>query len=288
MELPQGILVGHWSDEVGRTGCTVVLAPEGAVSGVDVRGAAPATLGTETLQPGRLVERAHAVLLTGGSAFGLDAAGGVMSYLEEHRIGYEMAGIRVPIVAGAVIFDLLVGDAAARPDRAAGYDACHAATRTPADGAVGAGTGATVAKAGDRSETRPGGVGIATAQTGGAGVGAVMVSNSVGGIWDDERLEWVAPLTAFGPGPGLQPGTNTAIGVVVTDARLTKEQANRLATVAHDGIARAIRPAHTMYDGDAIFCLATGTVEAPYDAVEVLAAQTVARAIADGVREAQR
>src|SRR5437763_941251 len=170
MELPHGISVGHWSDSVGRTGCTVVLAPEGAVSGVDVRGAAPATLGTETLRPGHLVERAHAVLLTGGSAFGLDAAGGVMRYLEEHEIGYEMAGIRVPIVAGAVIFDLFVGDAGARPDRGAGYEACRAATRTPLTGAVGAGTGATVAKAGDRSETRPGAVGIASARIGGASV----------------------------------------------------------------------------------------------------------------------
>ena len=159
MRLPQGISVGHWSDPVGRTGCTVVLAPDSAVSGVDVRGAAPATLGTDALAPGHLVERAHAVLLTGGSAFGLAAAAGVMRYLEEHRIGFELAGILVPIVAGAVIFDLFVGDPAARPDSIAGYEACRAAGPDPTDGAVGAGTGATVAKAGDRSETRPGGVG---------------------------------------------------------------------------------------------------------------------------------
>jgi L-aminopeptidase/D-esterase-like protein len=287
MQLPDGITVGHWSDPVGRTGCTVVLAPDGAMSGVDVRGAAPATLGTESLAPGHLVERAHAVLLTGGSAFGLAAAAGVMRYLEEHEVGFEFAGVRVPMVAGAVIFDLFVGDPTARPDAVAGYEACDAASRSPEIGAVGAGTGATVAKAGDRSETRPGGVGIATTRVGDAHVTAVMVSNSVGGIWDDERHEWVAPLAVWTGAGSLRPGTNTAIGVVATDARLTKEQANRAATVAHDGIARAIRPSHTMYDGDAIFCLATGVVDAPYDAVEVAGAQVVARAVADGVRAAQ-
>ena len=287
MQLPRGIEIGHWSDPVGRTGCSVVLARDGAVSGVDVRGAAPATLGTEALGPGHLVERAHAVLMTGGSAFGLAAAAGVMRYLDEHEIGYEIAGVRVPIVAGAVIFDLFEGDSRARPDAAAGYEACRAASAAPQDGAVGAGTGATVAKAGDRSETRPGGVGIVTAPVGDARLAALMVSNSVGGIWDDERHEWIAPLSAWDTAHGLQPGTNTAIGVVATDARLSKEQANRLATVAHDGIARAIRPSHTMYDGDAIFCLATGTADAPYDAVEVVAAQVVARAIASGVRAAQ-
>jgi len=288
MQLPRGISIGHWTDPVGRTGCTVVLAPDGAVSGVDVRGAAPATLGTETLGAGRLVERAHGVLLTGGSAFGLDAAGGVMRYLEEHGIGYEMAQVRVPIVAAAVIFDLFVGDPAARPDAAAGYGACEAAAAgEPVLGAVGAGTGASVAKGGDRSQTKPGGVGVVTAPAGDALVSAVVVSNSVGGIWDDERHEWVAPLTVWGACSGLLPGANTVIGVVATDARLTKEQANRVATVAHDGIARAVRPAHTMYDGDVIFCLATGATDAPYDAVEVIAAEVVAKAIALGVRLAQ-
>ncbi len=284
MTLPRGFAVGHWSDHVGRTGCTVVLAPGGAIGGVDVRGAAPATLGTDTLRPGNLVEGVHAVLLTGGSAFGLDAAGGVMRYLEEHEIGFQFGQARVPIVAGAVIFDLPVGDPAARPDRDAGYAACAAATDTPAVGAVGAGTGATVAKGGNASHVRPGGVGIAGTKIGGATVTAVMVVNSVGGIWDDERHQWVAELTDWDHASGLVPGANTAIGVVLTDADLTKVQATRMATVAHDGIARAIRPSHTMYDGDAIFCLADGTASAPYDAIEVAAVELVARAIADGVR----
>jgi L-aminopeptidase/D-esterase-like protein len=262
----------------------VVLAPEGAVGGVDVRGAAPGTLGTDALRPGTLVDRVHAILLTGGSAFGLEAAGGVMRYLEEHEVGYELASVRVPIVAGAVIFDLPTGDPHARPDRDAGYAACAVASAHPEVGAVGAGTGATVAKGGDGSQLRPGGLGLASAKAHRAMVAAVMVVNSVGGIWDDERHEWVAELTVWDRASALVPGTNTTIGVLATDATLTKEQANRLATVAHDGLARAIRPAHTMYDGDTIFCLATGAVEAPYDAVEAVAAEVVSRAIVDGVR----
>ncbi len=303
--LPGGVSAGHWTDPVGRTGCTVVLVPDGGVAGVDVRGAAPGTLGTDVLRPGMLVERAHAILLTGGSAFGLDAAGGVMRYLEERGLGHSLGPVRVPIVAGAVIFDLLTGDARARPDGAAGYAACQVATSHPGDGAVGAGTGATVAKA-SGGPPRPGGLGIASAPAGGATVAAIMVANSVGGIWDDERHDWVAPLAPgprtpppgprtppSAPGPPTVPpvpGANTTIGVVVTDAQLSKEQANRVATVAHDGIARAVRPAHTRYDGDTVFCLATGTAATPPDVadlIEVVAAEVVARAIAAGVRAAQ-
>lgn len=284
--LPDGVLAGHWSDSVGRTGCTVVLAPAGAVGGVDVRGAAPGTLGTDALAPGMLIQHLHGVLLTGGSAFGLSAAGGVMRFLEEQGFGYELASVRVPILAGAVIFDLPNGDPKARPGPDAGYAACQAATRTPQVGAVGAGTGATVAKGGDGSQVRPGGVGIAVGKAGGASVAALMVVNSVGGIFDQERQEWVAPLSAWDRASNLVPGANTTIGVVVSDAKLSKEQANRIATVAHDGIARAIRPSHTMYDGDTIFCMATGAVAAPYDAVEALAADLVGSAIVDGVRSA--
>jgi L-aminopeptidase/D-esterase-like protein len=285
--LPQGFTVGHWTDTTGRTGCTVVLAPDGAVGGVDVRGGAPGTLCTDALRPGTLIERGHAVLLTGGSVFGLDAAAGVLRYLDERGVGFPIGPILVPGVSGAVIFDLLIGDPKARPNAAAGYAACEAATREPEIGAVGAGTGGTVAKAGDASQAQPGGVGIASARADRATVAAVMVANSVGGIWDDERSDWVAPLTRWDRATNLLPGANTTIGAVVTDAQLTKEQANRVATIAHDGIARAVRPAHTMYDGDTIFCLATGTVAAPYDAVEVVAADVVARAIAAGVRAAR-
>lgn len=284
--LPEGVSIGHWTDSKGRTGCTVVLAPNGAVGGVDVRGGAPGTLGTDALHPGTLIERGHAVLLTGGSMFGMAAASGIMRYLDERGVGTPIGPVRVPGVVGAVIFDLLNGDPRARPNADAGYAACEAATREPEIGSVGAGTGASVAKAGDASEARPGGVGIASARAGGAVVAAVMVANSVGGIWDDEQHAWVAPLTNWNRASNLLPGANTTIGVVVTDAKLTKEQANRVATVAHDGIARAVRPAHTLYDGDTIFCLATGAVAAPPDAVEAVAADVVARAIAVGVRAA--
>jgi L-aminopeptidase/D-esterase-like protein len=298
---------------VGRTGCTVIIAPDGAVGGVDVRGAASSTLCTDSLRPTGLVDRAHAVLLAGGSAFGLEAAGGVMRYLEEHSIGYELVSSRVPIVAGAVIFDLPIGDPRAWPTRESGYAACAAATATPEAGSVGAGTGASVAKGGDGSGLRPGGLGIAAAAVGaahvavgdtevtagrahatsdadganGASVVALMVVNAVGGIWDDQRQEWVAEPGPWDRASTLVAGANTTIGVVATDAQLTKEQANRLATVAHDGIARAIRPSHTMYDGDTIFCMATGAVPAPYDAIEAVAVDVVAEAIAGGVRSAQ-
>jgi L-aminopeptidase/D-esterase-like protein len=295
--LPDGVLAGHWTDRAGLTGCTVVLVPAGATGGVDVRGGAPGTLGTDGLRPGTLAGRVHGVLLTGGSAFGLDAAGGVMRYLDELGVGLDVGGVRVPIVAGAVIFDLLNGDARARPDAGAGYAACQAATATPEVGAVGAGTGATVAKAGGLP--RPGGLGIATVAAGAAIVTAVMVANSVGGIWDDDRHDWIAPVASGVVAPGPAPGANTTIGVVVTDAELTREQANRVAAVAHDGIARSVRPAHTRYDGDTLFCLATGAVPAGAggadqadprrvnalaDAVEAAAAQAVARAIAAAVR----
>jgi len=200
-----------------------------------------------------------------------DAAGGIMRYLEEGGVGYPLGPVRVPIVVGAVIFDLLVGDPRARPSGDAGYAACQAATRQPEIGAVGAGTGAMVAKAGGGKQALPGGFGVASARADRGIVAAVMVANSVGGIWDDERHEWVAPLTQWDRASSLVAGGNTTIGVVVTDAELTKEQANRVAAVAHDGIARAVRPAHTMYDGDTVFCLATGRVAAPYDAVEAVA-----------------
>ncbi len=285
--LPDGITVGHFSDPVGRTGCTALLCPAGGVAGVDVRGAAPGTFATDALRPGTVIELVHGILLTGGSLFGLAAATGIMRYLEERRVGAAFGTMLIPGVAGAVLFDLLEGDPLARPRAEDGYAACLAASGAPAIGSVGAGTGATVAKAGDPSQRAPGGVGIATARTGEALVSSVMVANSVGGIWDDERHEWIAPLPAWNPDRGLLPGENTTIGVVATDAKLTKEQANRVATIAHDGIARAVRPAHTMYDGDTIFCVATGMATAAYDAVEVLAAEVVARAIARGVRRAK-
>ena len=236
--LPDGLTVGHFSDPVGRTGCTVLLCPAGGVAGVDVRGGAPGTFATDGLRPGTVIELAHGILLTGGSLFGLAAATGVMRYLEDRGHGAVFGTVPIPGVVGAVLFDLLEGDPRARPTAENGYAACLAATADPAIGSVGAGTGATVAKAGGPSQRARGGLGIESARVGEALVSAVMVANSVGGIWDDERHEWIAPLAGWDASTGLLPGENTTIGVVVTDAKLTKAQANRIAT----GRARRYRP----------------------------------------------
>ena len=305
VRLPGGVSVGHWTDTQGRTGCTVVLVPDGAVAGVDVRGGAPGTLGTDELRPGTVTERAHAILLTGGSTFGLAAADGVMRYLDEHGVGFAIGTVRVPIVAGAVIFDLLTGDPRARPDAAAGYAACQAATAQP-----GGGRG----RRRHRRDRRQGRRRAATPRWRGDRQRGRRRRDRRGGHGRQQRrrdLGRRAPRVgraagaAAGGGPEGAPGegsagpvagANTTIGVVVTDAELTKEQANRVAAVAHDGIARAVRPAHTRYDGDTIFCLATGAVApsgtAPVpvlaDLVEVAAAETVARAIVQAVREGGR
>ncbi|MDP9265246.1 MAG: P1 family peptidase [Chloroflexota bacterium] len=306
--LPPGVRIGHWTDAVGRTGCTVVLPDEAAIGAVDVRGGAPGTRETDVVRLGSLGDQVHAILLTGGSAFGLEAAGGVMRWLDERGIGFAVGPVRVPIVPSAVIFDLLNGDPAARPDAAAGYAACDAASRESAEGLVGAGTGATVAKLRGRELVVPGGLGVAGARAGEAAVCAVMVANAVGGIYDDEAGEWVAPLPADPRGAPPPIGASTTIGVVLTDAALTKAQAYRVAVAAHDGIARAVRPAHTERDGDAMFCLSlrrqpadqvaperrTGageytsrrhpSVPADVVAIETAAAEVVARAIVRGVR----
>ena len=286
--LPDGVKVGHWTDPVARTGCTVVLCEAGAVASVDVRGGAPGTRDTYLLDPARTVQEIHAVLLTGGSAFGLDAAGGVLRWLARRGVGFRIRDVVVPICPTAVVFDLAVGQPTA-PDQASGEAACEAATRQPDEGAVGAGTGSTVAKVLGGSVA--GGVGIATVGTDLARVTAIVVVNAVGGIWDDERHEWVAEPRP-GPTPPA-PGSNTTIGAVVTNALLTKAQAQRLASVAHDGLARAVRPAHTDLDGDTLFALSVGGDRrvaldlAGMARLQVAAATAVSRAILRGVRAAR-
>ncbi len=268
---------------MGRTGCTVILSEPAAVAAVDVRGGAPGTIDTDRLAPGRSIETLNAVLLTGGSLFGLAAYAGVMRWLDEHGIGYAIRDRRVPLVSGAVIFDLAVGDHRARPDAASGYAACVAATREPEEGAVGAGTGATVAKG--RGGGRPGGLGIASARAGDATVCAVVAVNAIGGIWDDDAHEWVAPLQDARAGT---PGANTTIGAILTDAALTRTAALRVAIAGHDGLARAVRPAHTDMDGDTLFALSAGEKRADPVLVQVAAADAVGRAIVRGVRLAAR
>lgn len=290
----EGITVGHATDATARTGCTVVLCPAGATAGVDVRGAAPGTRETEALRPGRLVQKAHAVLLTGGSAFGLDAASGVVQYLEEQNIGFPAGPVRVPIVPAAVIFDLAVGDAKVRPDRQMGYQACLNATDEPvAMGAVGAGTGATVGKAPGVTPSR-GGVGSACKRLdSGLIVAAITVVNALGNVVHPETGEILAggkenggfvDITERLLDANLVPGTNTTIGAVATNAALSPAETTRVAEMAHDGMARAIRPSHTMFDGDTLFTLATGVhTGSSINTVGILAAEVVAAAIVNAV-----
>ncbi len=299
-----GIRVGHWTNRRAATGCTVVLAPpEGAVAGVDVRGGAPGTRETDLLRPGSFAERANALLLTGGSAFGLDAATGVMRYLEEQGIGLRFGKSYIPLVAGAVVFDLGIGSQKVRPDADSGYRAARSASkRPPAQGSVGVGTGCTVAKAGGMARALKGGVGSACERVpGGVLVGALVAVNCGGEVIDTDRGRVIAGPRANKPGKFLDtlelmraersnapgPGENTTLAVVATNAQLTKAQANRLASVSHDGIARAVRPAHTLSDGDTIFALATGEVALdPWrigHVLEALTARAVERAIARAV-----
>ncbi len=299
-----GLEVGHDTHPQRPTGCTVVLARQGAVAGVDVRGAAPGTRETDLLQPANLVQQVHAVCLAGGSAWGLDAASGVMRWLEENGIGLATGYSLVPIVPAAVVFDLGVGDARVRPDAQTGYRACVAAsTQPPAQGNVGAGSGALVGKLLGMDRAMRGGLGTASLCVNGITVAALIVCNAVGDVIDPATGEVIAGArTADGRDllgtrdavlqgelpQNLLAGTNTTIGVVATDAVLSKAQAQRLAQVSHDGLARAINPVHTMLDGDTLFALATGASGKNADMLllATLAAEVTARAVVNAVRAA--
>lgn len=272
-----GIRVGHWTDPVGLTGCTVVLCPPGTVGSGEVRGGAPGTRETDLLRPGTLVQEVNAILLTGGSAFGLAAADGVMRYLEERGMGFDAGVARVPIVPAAVLFDLGVGDPRARPGPDAGYAACAAAGEEVAEGNVGAGTGATVAKLHGPQHGVKGGLGTASRQEGELVVGALAAVNAMGEVLDEGGQVLAGARVAEGEPPELP--MNTTLVVVATNARLSKDRARLLALAAHDGIAGAIAPAHTMWDGDTAFALATGEVEADQRATEAFAAEAVMEAI---------
>jgi L-aminopeptidase/D-esterase-like protein len=297
-----GILVGQVSDRRAWTGCTVVLCEAGAVVGVDVRGAAPGTRETDLARPGHLVEKAHAVVLAGGSAFGLAAADGVMRYLEGRGRGFRTPAAVVPIVPAVILYDLDVGDPRVRPDSAMGLAACQAAAGGPvAEGNVGAGTGATVGKILAGRSAMKGGLGSASRSAGGVTVGAIVAVNAFGDVVDPATGAILAgarsPLggfldtaSALGSLVGKAVTTlaeHTVIGVVATDARLSKEETNLVATSAHDGLARAVRPAHTLFDGDTFFALATGRRRAPVTLVMALAAEAVAEAIVRAVRAAE-
>jgi L-aminopeptidase/D-esterase-like protein len=300
-----GIELGHAQDMAALTGCSVVLCRRGAIAGVDVRGGAPGTRETDLLSPLNLVSRAHAILLAGGSAFGLSAADGVMRYLEEHRIGFPTGIARVPIVPAAIVFDLAVGRKDVRPDAGMGYAACEAAsTGSVLEGNVGAGTGASVGKLFGMPLAMKSGLGTASLRVGRLIVGAIAVVNSLGDVLNPSTGEIVAGLRSGRIGPLRVGGraafadtarmmksrlgrstirysrrTNTVIAVVATNARLEKAQATKVAQMAHDGIAMAVRPAHTMLDGDTIFALSCGRMSADVSVVGTLAAEAMVQAI---------
>jgi L-aminopeptidase/D-esterase-like protein len=287
-----GVRVGHWTDASAMTGCTVVLFPAGTVASGEVRGGAPGTREFDLLAPERLVHRIDAAVLTGGSAFGLAACDGVMRWCEERGIGFPTPAGVVPIVTGAVLFDLAVGDAAVRPTAPSGYAACVAATNGAVEtGRVGAGTGATVGTWRGRDRARPGGIGTASLRAGALVVGALFAVNAFGDLREDD----VVPLAGEAPPPSPSPpaqgqaqgqaagsaGTlqHTTIGVVATNARLDKIGCLLVAQSAHDGLARALEPAHATVDGDAVVAAATGGVDAHVDQVRTLAARAVEEAV---------
>lgn len=283
----EGLRVGHWTDREGITGCTVVLCPPGTVGSVDVKGGAPGTRETDAIRPGTLTPEVHAVLLTGGSAFGLAAADGVQRWLEERGIGFDTGIARVPIVPAAVLFDLGLGDSAARPTAASGAAACEAATDGDvAEGSVGAGTGATVAKSPDPAAGWKGGIGTAALEEDGVVVGALAAANVLGDVIDEDGTP-IASNRNPEAEPLRWPGANTALAVVATNATLTKERAMLLAGAGSEGISLAVRPSHTMWDGDVVFAIGTGRTVAPQPALERMAARAVAESIRRGVRLAE-
>jgi L-aminopeptidase/D-esterase-like protein len=299
-----GILVGHATDEKAVTGCTVMLCPKGTVGGVDQRGGAPGTRETDLLRPMHLVQNVHGIVLSGGSAFGLDAASGVMKYLEERNIGFNTGIARVPIVPAAVIYDLGIGNSKVRPDAKMGYEACvDASGAEVAEGNIGAGMGACVGGLYGPKYQMKGGVGCVCIDLGGGlKVGALMVVNCFGDVLELEKIiagtrkplqgktlaDTQLSLKSFAGKAVLKfAGRNTVIGVVATNAKLTKEEANKVAAMAQDGIARSIRPAHTMLDGDTIFSLATGKKQGDVNLIGAYAAEAVSQAIISGVKAAK-
>ncbi len=291
-----GITVGHYTDKAARTGCTAVICRGGAVAGVDVRGSAPGTRETDLLRGYNVVERIQAVMLSGGSAYGLDAASGAMQYFEELGLGVDVGVGVVPIVPSAVILDLGVGDPKVRPGKAEGYAACRNASEHAQMGSVGAGTGATVAKAFGTEYAVNSGVGTACIELeGGVKVGAIAVVNALGDIYDPATGELVAAAKINGrltpcmesAALGQASFGNTTIGVVATNARLTREEANKLASMAHDGLAMTIRPVHTSLDGDTFFAMSTGERECQLLPVLVAGVRAVSAAVLDAIRNAE-
>ncbi len=310
-----GIKVGHAQNDAALTGCTVVIVEKGAVGGVDQRGGAPGTRETDLLRPMHMVDKVHAIVLTGGSAFGLDAASGVMKYLEEHGIGFNSGPVKVPIVPAAVLFDLGIGDPMVRPDAEMGYSACvNASEGVFPQGNVGAGTGATVGKIFGMKQAMKSGIGSASMDIGGGVIVSALVAvNAFGDVIDPSNRQIIAGARPMQAGPINLGGkgkfadtlevmksisgrtimtfaaaaSNTVIGVVATNADLNKEEANKLAQMSHNGLALSIRPAHTMFDGDTIFAISAGKRKADINIVGAFAVEVMAQAILNAVRSAK-
>jgi L-aminopeptidase/D-esterase-like protein len=299
----EDIKVGHAHNLDAGTGCTVVVCEKGAMAGVDVRGGAPGTRETDLLNPVNLVEKIHAVVLAGGSAFGLDAASGVMQFLEERNIGFDVQVTKVPIVCGAVLFDLAIGDHRTRPDKEMGHQACRNAINSAcAEGNVGAGAGATVGKILGMARAMKSGLGCHAIEVGALKIGALVAVNCLGDVIDPATGERLAgllgeDLTSLADTEAVMIQSyaamkspfagNTTVGIIATNAILTKSQAAKLASMAQDGYARTMRPAHSMYDGDSIFAMATGHVEADLSVLGLLSARVVERAIVSAVKKAR-
>jgi L-aminopeptidase/D-esterase-like protein len=298
-----GILIGQVEDADAATGVTVVLCPDGMAASIDVRGGGPASRDTRVLDPLAVAESIHAVVLSGGSAFGLDAAGGVMRYLEERGIGLLVGPVHVPLVCQSSIFDLLFGDPFKRPDAQMGYEACRAAERGDyRDGNYGAGCGATVGKMRGIAYAMQSGIGSYAVQLGALKVGALVVVNAMGdivdpatgktvaGMLDETKRSFQSGVQALYAGSAATGGglaANTTIGAVITNANLTKAQLAKVAGMAHDGYARTIAPVHTSMDGDSIYALSVGGSPADLDVVGTLAADVMAQAVLVGARSAE-
>ena len=299
----QGFSIGNAQDEKGGTGCTAILCSKGAVGGVDVRGGGPATRETDLLSPVKSCEEVYGIMLSGGSAYGLDSASGAMKYLEERNIGFDVGIGKVPIVSGACIFDLIAGDFKCRPDADMGYKACvNSEKNQPEMGNYGAGTGATVGKFAGPERAMKGGLGFYAVEIGKLKIGAVAVVNCLGDVYDADTGAQIAGMLSK-DGRSLDNTRrvmwesierrrnvftgNTTIGCIITNAKLDKNQCNKLASMAHNGYAAAIKPVHTSADGDTVFYLAKGTVEVNHDALGDLGAYVMAKAINSGVMNAE-
>jgi L-aminopeptidase/D-esterase-like protein len=294
--------IGNAEYKEGSTGCTVIICANGATAGVDVRGGAPGTRETDLLNPVNMVDKIHGVLLTGGSAFGLDAASGVMQYLEERQIGFDVGVTKVPIVCSAALFDLIIGDYRVRPDKKLGYEACvNSEKEDIKEGNYGAGLGATIGKILGPQNSMKGGLGTYAVKIDELMIGAIVAVNALGDVYDSEENRIIAGVldkekllntesimvSKYNNKTNAFNG-NTTIGAIITNGKLTKAEANKIASMAHNGFARSIRPVHTMFDGDTIFTMASGKIEADVNTIGMIAANIMEKAVINAIKNAEK